>query len=194
MKNEENKQTKDGRLKVDGGSIEAKQKIIEEFKKKFCTTEWLDGGLGESTYLNEEVDLERLFSFLSQALDSYGDLVSKEYKDICQSCRGKGYSSYFAPGTAVSTDFPEGKPIERYQIKAPEETIVYCKCERGKQLEKTIDSYGKICEKKVLDRLSEEINIEHPDYGNQTMRGRGWIDAIEFTLEQLDKLKSETKK
>jgi len=54
----------------------------------------------------------------------------KEYKDICKKCRGKGY------GTSLT--FAEGGDK---RIRLP--LMVFCECDRGKQLKKLIET-GKL--------------------------------------------------
>lgn len=69
-------------------------------------------------------------------IDSFIDRATlaerANWKDICEKCRGKGYSTEIS-GTHGSEDFGgDGFDIP------PRNHMVFCPCERGKQLESAI--------------------------------------------------------
>jgi len=58
-------------------------------------------------------------------------MKNKDYSDICDSCRGKGYSTHFH-GLQYAPDFIG----DREHIDPAKIHIEYCRCDRGKQLQK----------------------------------------------------------
>lgn len=54
----------------------------------------------------------------------------------CEKCYGKGYATY-RYGLAESTDLPDSEPIRRIE-RGMNTTMVYCVCDRGKQLKELL--------------------------------------------------------
>lgn len=81
-------------------------------------------------------------NFIAEQIDRATLAERENWKDICKECRGKGYRTEFS-GTHGAADFTDGEVGPGRGDKSfdipPHAHMVFCSCDRGKQLEKWIE-------------------------------------------------------
>ncbi len=87
-------------------------------------------------YAHEETNCEFCIDEVKKAIQAGIEAERKNWKDICEKCRGKGYRTEMS-GLHGASDIFIGE--KGFNI-APHNHMVYCSCERGEQLEKAIES------------------------------------------------------
>lgn len=94
---------------------------------------WRNGRDGIDRYETVEIALEAHEKLIARERQKAVEETSKAYGG-CTNCYGKGYATYRTEHGGYATDGDIGGLQGKFKSK-PIEEMVFCKCDRGKQLE-----------------------------------------------------------
>lgn len=134
----------------------------------------IDSPLRECNWNCPQEIVKVIKSFLAEEIDTL-----KTSFGGCENCYGKGYGTqtFFAVGSA---DFYGDK---EYKTKLP--TMVFCECERGKQLEKLIKAQLQQEIAKAREEIINELGSNPNEDGSVSPNIQHWIEAKTAQLKRM---------